>query len=106
MGTTNFDLEKITVTGALKEVKDNKLLIKFEEELIKSFDIVSISSEEYDLTKDYICIGTDSLETNQVNVINGTKEVNDNKLLIKYENEILKEFNIVSYSSEKYDLTK
>jgi len=109
---TNTDVDDYTILNNISlnygeaSIEDDKLLIKYEGEIIKEFDIVSISSNEYDLSKDYIYTGTQMFDIENIDVLNGIKEVKDNKLLVKYKEEILKEFDIVSILSDEYDLTK
>ena len=105
-GTSNLDLNDINVINGQKSIEDNKLLIKYNDNLLESFDIVSISSEKYDLSKKYVYTGTSNLDLNDINIINGQKSIEDNKLLIKYNDNLLESFDIVSISSEKYDLSK
>ena len=99
-------LNNISLNYGVASIEDNKLLIKYDGELIKSFDIVNISSSKYDLSKKYIYTLTEELDLNNINVINGQKSIEDNKLLIKYDGELIKSFDIVKISNEKYDLTK
>ena len=98
----NFNVNNVTLTNGTKELKDNKLLIKYSDELLESYDIVSLSSEKYDLTKDYIYTGTDDLDLNDINVINGQKSIEDNKLLIKYNDDLLKEYQVISINFGDY----
>ena len=101
----NFNVNNVTLTNGTKELKDNKLLIKYSDELLESYDIVSLSSEKYDLTKNYI-FTEEELNLDLINTTILTKEVTDNKLVIKYNNEIFKSIDIVNISSSKYDLSK
>ena len=87
-----------------KTIEDNKLIIKYGDELLKTFKIVNISSTKYDLRKEYIF--DNNFDINNIKVVNGTSEVNNNQLLIKYEDVILSKYNLVSYNSTKYDLSK
>ena len=101
-----LNLDLINTTNLTKEVINNKLVIKYNNEIFKSIDIVNISSSKYDLSKKYIYTLTEELDLNNINVINGQKSIEDNKLLIKYDGELIKSFDIVKISNEKYDLTK
>jgi hypothetical protein len=105
VGTGSLNKNDVTVVNGRNVIEDNKLFIKYEEEILDEIDIVSISSNVYDLTNDYLYVGTGSLNKNDVTVVNGRNVIEDNKLFIKYEEEILDEFDIVSISSNVYDLT-
>ena len=45
--------------------------------------------DTYDLSNDYIYIGTDELDLNDISVVNGISEIKDNKFLIKYNDDVL-----------------
>ena len=106
VGNDNFDINAIETINMEKEVKDNSLVLKFENEVVKQYPIVGYNSDTYDLSKEYIYIGINSFDINNINVMNMTKEVKDNKLLLKYNDEVLAEYLIIGYSSDVYDLTK
>ena len=99
-------LSNISLTYGEASIEDNKLLIKYNGELIKSFDLVSVSSNKYDLNKDYIYSGKNILNLDDIEAINAEKVIENNQLLIKYSDELIKSFNLVNISSEEYDLTK
>lgn len=82
-------------------LEDNKLYVEYNGEILKEFKLVSISSETYDLNKDYIYIGTNSLNKDKVNVINGTSDIKDNKLQIKHEEDVLQEYELIRVSSDR-----
>ena len=98
----NFNVNNVTLTNGTKELKDNKLLIKYNDEIFKSIDIVKIESNKYNLNKNYIYTGTDDLNLNDINVINGQKIVENNKLKIKYNEDLLKEYSIFNINFGEY----
>ena len=103
-------LQNINLTGSndvMGYIENNKYIIKYNDEVVKEFDIVNISSDKYDLTKSYLS-GSLSDITNNVNVVNGSIGLNliTNKIEIKYNDDVLQEFGYVNYTSEKYDLSK
>ena len=108
---TGTDVDKNTILNNInldsecsKVIEDNKLIIKYGDEVLKTFKIVNISSTKYDLSKEYILDNNFSIDN--IQVINGTSEVNNNELLIKYEDVVLNKYNLVSCNSTKYDLSK
>ena len=108
---TGTDVDKNTILNNInldsecsKVIEDNKLIIKYGDEVLKTFKIVNISSTKYDLSKEYIFDNNFSI--NNIKVVNGTSEVNNNQLLIKYEDVVLSKYNLVSYNSDKYDISK
>jgi len=84
-----------------KEVKDNKLLLKYNDEVLAEYLIVGYNSDVYDLSKEYIYTGINSFDINDINVMNMTKEIKDNKLLLKYEN-ILEEYSIINFNIKDF----
>ena len=108
---TGTDVDKNTILKNIKldsecskVIEDNKLIIKYGDEVLKTFKIVNVSSTKYDLSKEYIFDNNFSIDN--IKVVNGTGEVNNNQLLIKYEDVVLNKYNLVSYNSTKYDMSK
>ena len=108
---TGTDVDKDTILNNInldskcsKVIEDNKLIIKYGDEVLKTFKIVNVSSTKYDLSKEYIFDNKFSIDN--IKVVNGTSEVNNNQLLIKYEDVVLNKYNLVSCNSTKYDLSK
>ena len=100
----NFNKDNINITNGTSEVVNNELLIKYNDEVLDRYKIVSISSTKYDLSKEYIY--DNNFNKDNINATNGTSEVVDNELLIKYNDDVLERYKIVSISSTKYDLSK
>ena len=100
----NFSKDNINVTNGTSEVLNNELIIKYNDNILDRYKIVSISSTKYDLSKEYIY--DNNFNKDNINVTNGTSEVVDNELLIKYNDDVLERYKIVSISSTKYDLSK
>lgn len=106
LGVNELDLSKITVTNANLETKDNNLNIKYNDEIVKNYKLIMISSNVYDLNKEYIYTKNNSFNSNSISIINGSISVSDNVLNIKYNDQVIDSRNIVSISSTKYDLSK
>ena len=101
---------KITVTNGTNEVSDNTLTIKHNETVITSLDIITLSSTDYQIKDKYIYVGkktgdydTSKIDTKTTNKV--TLETEENNLTIKYNDELIDEIPIISYTSEKYDLS-
>ena len=108
---TGTDVDKNTIfkninldSECSKTIENNKLIIKYGDEILKTFKIVNISSTKYNLSKEYIF--DNNFDIDNIKVVNGTSEVNNNQLLIKYEDVVLNKYNLVSYNSTKYDMSK
>lgn len=99
----NIDILGYT-DGITKSIEGTKLILRYNNQIVKSFDIVSINGDKYDLNKEYIF--DNNFDINNIKVVNGTSEVNNNQLLIKYEDVVLNKYNLVSCNSTKYDLSK
>ena len=97
LGTNSFNSSDITVTDGTIEVNDYVLKVKYKGEVLASKKLVRVASSRYDLTKDYI--SDSNFNKENITVINGTKEVKDNKLYIKYKDEILKTYVILESST-------
>ena len=102
----NFNKDNINITNGTSEVVDNELLIKYNDEVLDKYKIISISSSKYDLNKEYIYVGTGDIDLDSIKVVNGSYEVVNNELILKYGEEVLDRYKIVSISSSKYDLSK
>lgn len=65
-------------------------------QILKEFDLVGISSSEYDLNSDYIYVGADKFDLKKIDVLNCSKEIIDDKLQIKYNDYLIKELKVFS----------
>ena len=103
----SFDIDNINVINGIKEYKDNKLIISKGQDILKTFDIVSISSKYYNLSDDYIYLNSEEPDANKINITNG--EVNlteDYSFEIKYADVVLDRYKVVYLSSDLYELDK
>ena len=91
-----FDVNKINLNYGNKEVKDNKLIIKHNDKVIKEYNLVKleVSSNEYFVGDKEIRYAGE-FDVNKINLNYGSKEVKDNKLIIKNNDKIIKEYNLV-----------
>ena len=101
-------LQNINLTeydGITGTIENNKYIIKYNDEVLKEFDLINIFSNKYDLSKNYL-IGEIANITNNIIVTNGKAEFNllKNKVEIKHNDDVLQEFDYVNYTSDKYDL--
>ena len=106
IGKNELDESKFNLINCKLQVENNLLNIKYNNDVVKSYKLVKISSDTYDLKKNYIYIGNGVFNKNLLSVINGTINVLNDKIEIKYNNEILDEFKLLKYSSSTYDLNK
>ena len=68
-----------------------------------------LTSSVYTIADNYIFVGNDTFSNSNVtlkNVSNVSSEVSNNKYLIKYHDNVIKEYDIVSYSYTGHDLSK
>ena len=91
----SFNKDNINVINGTSEVVDNELLIKYNDDVLERYKIVSISSTKYDLSKEYIYVGTGDIDLDSIKVINGTIELVDNELILKYGGEVLDRYKII-----------
>ena len=106
IGNKELDESKFNLVNCTLQVDNDALNVKYDNDILKSYKLVKISSNTYDLNKNYIYVGNGIFDKNLLSVVNGTVNVLSDKIEIKYNNDILKEFKLLKYSSNKYDLTK
>ena len=107
----SFDETNITInncTECTKSVANNKLTIKYNDKTLKEYDLVEISvvSNKYVINIDKISY-FDTFDENNITISNCTectKNVENNKLVIKYNDKTLNEYSLVklSINSSKY----
>jgi hypothetical protein len=95
----NIDVSDANITI---DINNNKLYVKYGEQILKEFLIVSVSSDYYNLSKDYIYIETGVFDKTKVNVVNGISKLENDKLLIKYDDVLLDEYKIVGFNINNY----
>ena len=90
-----FDVNKINLNYGSKEVKDNKLVIKHNDKVIREYELVKleIKSKHYSINGDNIVYVND-FDINEINLNYGSKEFKDNKLVIKYNDKVIKEYKL------------
>ena len=86
------------------DVETYKLYVKHDDLVLKEFDIISYSSDVYDLNKEYIYTGASAINTSAINTINCDILIENNKLLIKHGNKTLDEFYVLSVSFREQKL--
>ena len=63
-------------------------------EKLDSWDLIKVSSDKYDMSGDTINLGNEDIDLSKINVTNATLKKEDNKLLIMYGDEVVKEFKL------------
>ncbi len=63
-------------------------------EKIKAWNLIKVTSDKYDMSSDTINLGNEDIDLTQINVTNATLKKEDNKLLIMYGDEVVKEFKL------------
>ena len=91
----SFNKDNINVINGTSEVLNNELIIKYNDDVLDKYKIVSISSSKYDLNKEYIYVGTGDIDLDSIKVINGTIELVDNELILKYGGEVLDRYKMI-----------
>ena len=102
-----FNLDNVNINYGTKEIVDNKLVIKYNDKVIKEYNLVKleVSSNIYNINNNNI-VYVNNLDLNKININYGTKEIVDNKLVIKYNDKVIKEYNLVKLEviSSKYNI--
>ena len=99
---TGTDIDNDTILNNInldsectKVIENNELIIKYNDDVLDKYKIVSISSSKYDLNKEYIYVGTGDIDLDSIKVINGTIELVDNELILKYGGEVLDRYKMI-----------
>ena len=106
---TNESIKNIEVINGSINIKNNELVLSYNSVDIKNYDIVSITSDQYiiNTSKDYIIIdnsiSNDILENISVSD-NATLSIDNDKLIIIYDNNTIKTLEIYTLYSNKYDI--
>ena len=104
IGSNSFDISKITVTNGDKEVVSNKLQIKKNNTVVGTFDIVKLSSNFYDLSKDYIYLGTVDFDISKISLVNAQQYIDNDLYQVKYGADLLKAFDLLKIKINNYRL--
>ena len=91
----NIKIDGGNVDGYTKSIDNNKLVIKYNDKIIKEYNLVKIGikSKHYSINGDNIVYVND-FDINEINLNYGSKEVKDNKLVIKYNDKVIKEYKL------------
>lgn len=71
-----------------------------------NYDIVSISSSKYDLTKNDVVVDGNEFDKSDIVVVNGTSEYSNGNLLIKYYDEVLDTYTITFKTQSSTEKTE
>ena len=97
-----------TNIGEIQIDDDNTLKVKYNDKIISEYKVISYNVTDYDTDGEYIYPIINKFDYNNINVMNGSYEVdnNQNVINIKYEDNIIDTVKLVILTSSKYDLTK
>ena len=91
----NTILSNINFQPISGKIENNEFILYHDNVVEEKYFIINISSNKYNLTKDNIRVLQDEVfDLEDIKVTNGTKEYLNNKLYIKYNDDILKVFTI------------
>ena len=102
---SNISLSDENVTGS---IIDGKYVVKYGDLILKSFDLIGISSDIYDLSKSYLYGNIDDIIDGiniDDNILNISLNLVLNKVEIKYGDIVVDSYDFVNYTSNKYDLS-
>lgn len=85
-------------------LSNNKVMVKAGLKLLKTFDVVRVSSSSYDLTNSYIYTGGIEIDEELVDAVNAEVFFEGDKLQVVAFDEVLEEFDVVSVISYDYTL--
>jgi len=104
---TGLDTDSNTILSNLKinggegtlEIKDNKVLIKNNNEVIREYKLLNITKTDYDLSKEYIYTKIIDFDINKITTNCELTNVN-NTLEIGYDGEVFNTYKIVNIKSD------
>ena len=105
-GDKEFEIAYIGSMNGNLYVNNNVLQIEYGGTILEEKPIVSVISEEYNLSRGYIYLGANNLDVNNINCINCNIEEQNNNMLVMYEGNIVDRIDEVKVISSKYDLNK
>jgi len=107
-GTANLVRDDIKVTNGVGRIANGNFVVYLgteekDENIVARIPIIGIDSSKYDLTKEYIYLGTETFDVSKITVNNGQAKVENNQLkILNKENVVLDTFDLISISSSKY----
>ena len=98
-----FNLDNVNINYGTKEIVDNKLVIKYNDKVIKEYNLVKLEviSSKYNIIDDNILYFNNFYDTN-ITIDNCNKcsmSVTDNKLVVKYKDNVLNSYNLLKINS-------
>ena len=97
LGTSDFNND-ILINGYIDylelEVLDDSVVSYDEGEKVLEWKLIKIASDKYNMSSNTINLGNEDIDLSKINVTNATLKKEDNKLLIMYGDEVLKEFKL------------
>lgn len=93
-GLDNNDniLDNININYGDMTISDNKLIIKYNDNIVKEFMLVNIKTS-YDIVNDNINV-IGSINLDNISILNGSARVNGNYLEVLYSNEVIYKYYI------------
>ena len=108
---SNIEFDYGDVDGYTNYIENNKLIIKHNDKVIKEYNLIKleVTSDNYfveDNEIKYTTFLNKEFNLDNVNINYGTKEIVDNKLVIKHNGKVIKEYNLIKLevSSSKYNI--
>ena len=102
LGTNDFVNDiiiKIDYELCVLNIRNNNNILAVSDEEENNFtffwDLIKVTSDKYDMGSDTINLGNEDIDLTKINVTNATlKKVDNNKLLVMYGDEVVKEFKL------------
>ncbi len=107
IGNNTLDLSKISVNIGELNINENTLEIKYNNKVVKTYKIIKTSLSDYIIKDDTIYSLNEEFDINKVSATNAEFVIEDNKLNLKYNDNIIKTYNIskIEISSDYYVIT-
>lgn len=100
--TINDNIKSSEFVTTTVDLISNKLIIKYNENIIREYMIIRFTTDRKIVDKNiYMSNFTNDEILSKINIINGEKTVNDDKLQIKYEGVVIDEYDIIKFTSDK-----
>ena len=82
------------ITSGIGSIDNGVFKIIADHFVLTSWDLIKVISDKYDMSGDTINLGNEDIDLSKINVTNATLKVDNNKLLVMYGDEVVKEFKL------------
>ena len=107
VGSNDLDISKLSTNIGTLNINENTLEVKYDGIVLKTYKVIKVSLGDYNVKNDTIYTLFSDLDITKLSATNAEFVIEDNKLNLKYNDTILKTYNISSVSlySDIYNIS-